>query len=73
MDALITTILAGVVVAVCGAFATYYFGSWRESNRQVYEEHRDEERQREAKQDKLRERRAAAFDKEIERIAGDRP
>ena len=61
MDALITTILAGVVVAVVGAFAAYYFGGRRERQKQAYEARRDEERQREAKQDELRERRIEAL------------
>src|SRR5215204_4259662 len=63
MDALITTILAGVVVAVIGAFAAYYFGGRRERQKQVYEERRDVEKQREAKQDVLRERGGKALAK----------
>src|SRR5215210_4536060 len=41
MDALITTILAGAVVALIGAFAAYYFGGRRERQKQVYEERSD--------------------------------
>jgi chromosome segregation ATPase len=68
MNALITTILAGVVVAVIGAFAAYYFGGRRERQRQLYEVRRDEEKQREdeekqrkARQDELREHRTEAL------------
>jgi H+/gluconate symporter-like permease len=61
MDALITTILAGAAVAVIGAFAAYYFGGRREAQKQVYEERRDEEKQREARQDELRKHSAEAL------------
>jgi hypothetical protein len=50
MDALITTIFAGVVVAVIGAFAAYYLGGRRERQKQLYEERSD-----------LRERRVEAL------------
>jgi hypothetical protein len=61
MDALITTIVAGVVVAVIGAFAAYYFGGRQEHYKQVYAKRRDEEKQPEAKQNELRKRRTEAL------------
>jgi len=62
MDALITTILAGVVVAAIGALAAYYFGGLRERQTQTYEEHRDEQKRQEARQDELNKERAKALD-----------
>jgi membrane protein DedA with SNARE-associated domain len=37
MDGIVTTILAGVIVALIGAYAAYYFGGLRERHKQEEE------------------------------------
>jgi len=62
MNALITTIIAGAVVAVIGAFAAYYFGGQREIQKQVYEARREEQRG-------LNRQRVEAFDEIRTRVS----
>jgi hypothetical protein len=57
MDALLTTIVAGAVVALIGAIAAYYFGGLRESQKQEYKS-RSEEQERE---EELNRRRVEAL------------
>ena len=52
MDALITTILAGVVLAVIGAFAAYYFGVRQERLKQAYDREKEAHRRQEEKRRK---------------------
>ena len=61
MDGLLVTFLPGVVVAVIGAFAAYYFAVRHERLKQAYEREKDEQRRQEERQAELNKQRAKVF------------
>ena len=50
MDGAITTIVAGVVVAVVGAIVAFYLGGLREKQKREYEKRKEEQRRQEERQ-----------------------
>jgi len=62
MNGLLGTILAGVVVAVIGAFAAYYFGVRQERLKHAYEKQREEQRRQEEEERELNKERSEVFD-----------
>jgi hypothetical protein len=63
MDAFLTTVVAGVIVAVVGAIAAFYFGGAREKQKREYERQKEEQRQQEERQ-KEQQRRQEELQKE---------
>jgi type II secretory pathway pseudopilin PulG len=47
MDAFLTSVVAGVMVAVAGAIAAFYFGGVREKQKQEFERQQEQQRQQE--------------------------
>jgi hypothetical protein len=62
MDGLLSTVLAGIIVALIGSFAAYYFGVRQERQRRHYERQRDAEEDQEEIQKVLNRLGAAALD-----------
>jgi hypothetical protein len=57
MDAVLPSVVAGVIVAVVSAFAAYYFGGVREKQKQKYERQQEEQRRQEEQEEELNKRR----------------
>jgi hypothetical protein len=62
MDAFITTVLAGIIVAVVGAIVAYYFGGVREKRKQEYDRQKEEQIRQEERQKDQNKRRIEAVD-----------
>jgi hypothetical protein len=62
MDAFLTTVLAGIIVAVVGAIAAYYFGGVREKRKQEYERQKEERIRQEERQKDQNRRQIEAVD-----------
>jgi|SRR5215208_886383 len=61
-NSFLTTVLAGVIVALISAIAAYYFAGRQERQRQSFARQLEEQRQLGEKQQSLNERRISAFD-----------
>jgi uncharacterized membrane-anchored protein YhcB (DUF1043 family) len=66
MDAFLTTVIAGVVVAIVGGIIAYYFGKRQQRQTQAYEREREEREQLEEKQKERKKQGAEVFG-ELER------
>jgi hypothetical protein len=62
MDGFLTTILAGIIVALVGGIVAFYFGGVRERQKQRYEQQRDAQNRQEEREKALDERRIQALD-----------
>jgi hypothetical protein len=61
VDRFLTTVVAGVIVAIIGAIIAYYFGGVREKQKQTYEMQKEQKREREEKRKEDNARRAEAL------------
>jgi hypothetical protein len=57
MDTLVTTVVAGVIVALVSAVAAYYFGMRQERQKRTYERQKEEEKRREEQEREEQQRR----------------
>jgi hypothetical protein len=69
MDGLVTAILSGIIVALVGAIAAYYFGVRQERLKQAYQQQRDEREDKEEAQRQLNEIGANVLDQMRPQIA----
>jgi small-conductance mechanosensitive channel len=56
MDAFLTTVVGGVIVAIVGAIAAFYFGGLRERQRLAHERYLEDQRRLEERESQLEER-----------------
>jgi hypothetical protein len=70
MDAFLTTVVAGVIVAVVGAILAFYFGRVQEQQQQNVERQREEQQQRREEQERRDQREKALNERRFEGLNG---